>query len=316
MVIGVRCVTPSGELELRSVPATAAGPDLREVVVGSEGALGVIVESDLRVRPAPEARRYEGFFFRTFEEGAEAFRALAQTGATPDVARLSDEAETRTSLAMAARHGLKARLGETVLRRRGYAEGCVAICGWEGGRREVTRRRARTVGVLRSHGAMAVGQGAGAAWLRGRYAAPYLRDELLDRGALVETLETAATWTALPALYAAVSDALRGALTAGGDRALVMCHVSHLYRPGASLYFTFFAPAHRGGELEQWRAAKTAASDAILASGGTITHHHAVGHDHVPWLAREVGDVGVSALRALKAELDPAGVMNPGKLIA
>ena len=132
----------------------------------------------------------------------------------------------------------------------------------------------------------------------------------------VETLETAATWAALPGLYAAVRDALRGALTAGGDPALVMCHISHLYRPGASLYFTFFAPAHRGAELEQWRAAKTAASDAILAAGGTITHHHAIGHDHVPWLAREVGDVGVSALRALKAQLDPAGVMNPGKLVS
>jgi alkyldihydroxyacetonephosphate synthase len=316
MVLGVRCVAPAGVLELRSVPATAAGPDLRELVVGSEGALGVIVESDLRVRPVPAERRYEGFFFRSFEEGAEAFRGLAQTGATPDVARLSDEAETRTSLAMAARHGLKARVGESVLRRRGYADGCVAICGWEGSAKEVSARRSRTVRVLLSHGAMAVGRSAGAAWVRSRYAAPYLRDELLDRGALVETLETAATWSALPGVYAGVRDALSGALTAGGDPALVMCHISHLYRPGASLYFTFFAPAHRGAELEQWRAAKTAASDAILAAGGTITHHHAVGHDHVPWLAREVGATGVAALKALKAELDPAGVMNPGKLVA
>jgi alkyldihydroxyacetonephosphate synthase len=316
MVLGVRCMTPSGELKLRSVPATAAGPDLRELVVGSEGTLGVIAETELRIREVPAERRYEGFFFHSFEEGVEAFRALAQTGATPDVARLSDEAETRTSLSMAARHGFKARLGDAVLRGRGYADGCLAICGWEGGTKEVRRRRSGTVRILRAHGAMGAGQSAGAAWVRSRYAAPYLRDELLDRGVLVETLETAATWSALPGLYAAVSDALRGELTAGGDRALLMCHVSHLYRAGASLYFTFFARAHRGEELQQWRAAKTAASDAILAAGGTITHHHAIGHDHVPWLAREVGETGVSALRALKADLDPAGVMNPGKLVA
>jgi alkyldihydroxyacetonephosphate synthase len=316
MVLGVRCIAPSGDLVLRSVPATAAGPDLREVVVGSEGTLGVIVETELRIRPEPAERRYEGFFFHSFEEGAEAFRALAQGGATPDVARLSDEAETRTSLAMAARHGLQARLGDALLRRRGYAEGCLAICGWEGGAKEVRRRRGRAVRIMRSHGAMGVGQSAGASWVRSRYAAPYLRDELLDRGVLVETLETAATWAALPSLYAAVQDGLRGALTASGDRALVMCHISHLYRAGASLYFTFFAPAHPGQELDQWRAAKTAASDAIIDAGGTITHHHAIGHDHVPWLAREVGETGVAALRALKAELDPAGVMNPGKLIA
>jgi alkyldihydroxyacetonephosphate synthase len=316
MVLGVRCIAPAGELTLRSVPATAAGPDLREMVVGSEGTLGVIVETELRIRAVPAERRYEGFFFHSFEEGTEAFRALAQSGVTPDVARLSDEAETRTSLAMAARHGFKARLGDAVLRRRGYAEGCLAICGWEGEAKEVGRRRDRTARVLRSHGAMGVGESAGAAWVRSRYAAPYLRDDLLDRGVLVETLETAATWSALPGLYAAVGDALRGALTAGGERALVMCHISHLYRAGASLYFTFFAPAHRGEELVQWRAAKSAASDAILAAGGTITHHHAIGHDHVPWLAREVGETGVAALRALKAELDPAGVMNPGKLVA
>jgi alkyldihydroxyacetonephosphate synthase len=316
MVVGVHCVAPAGALDLLAVPATAAGPDLRELVVGSEGAFGVITETELRVRPVPEARRYEGFFFRSFAEGSEAFRALAQEGATPDVARLSDESETRVSLAMAGRHGVKARMGEALLRRRGYADGCVAICGWEGSAKEVGRRRARTARALRAHGAMAVGQSPGRAWVRGRYAAPYLRDELLDRGVLVETLETAATWSALPGLYAGVSDALRGALTADGDPALIMCHVSHLYRPGASLYFTFFTRAHPGAELEQWRRAKTAASDAILAAGGTITHHHAIGHDHVPWLAREVGETGVSALRALKDQLDPAGVMNPGKLIA
>ncbi|MEA2272321.1 MAG: alkyldihydroxyacetonephosphate synthase, partial [Solirubrobacteraceae bacterium] len=192
MVVGVRCATPAGELALRAVPATAAGPDLREVVVGSEGTLGVIVESELRVAPAPPVRRYEGFFFHSFEEGAEALRALVQAGAAPDVARLSDEAETRTSLAMAGHGGLEARIGDSVLRLRGYSDGCVAICGWEGAARAVARRRSRTGALLRAPGAWAVARRPGAAWLASRYAAPYLRDELLGRGALVETLETAA----------------------------------------------------------------------------------------------------------------------------
>jgi alkyldihydroxyacetonephosphate synthase len=316
LVLGLRLVGPAGALDLPAVPATAAGPDLRELAVGSEGALGVIVETALRVRATPEARRYEGIFFRSFAEGTEAFRALAQAELAPDVARLSDEAETRTSLALAGDGGRKARLGERLLRARGYAEGCLAICGWEGEARGLRRRRGRALRALRDHGGMSVGTGPGAAWLASRYAAPYLRDELLARGALVETLETAATWSVLPILYEAVGGALRGALTADGTPALVMCHVSHLYRAGASLYFTFFAPARVGAEVEQWRHAKSAASDAIVATGGTITHHHAIGRDHAPWLGREVGETGLSTLRAVKAALDPEGIMNPGKLLA
>ena len=162
---------------------------------------------------------------------------------------------------------------------------------------------------------MPLGQGAGRAWARGRYAGPYLRDALLDVGIMVETLETATTWSRLDELYEAVGSALRESLSERGTRPLVMCHVSHLYRSGASLYFTFLARQERGAELEQWRAAKDAATDAIVAAGGTITHHHAVGRDHAPWMRAEVGDLGVEILRAAKDRLDPRGIMNPGKLL-
>ena len=148
-----------------------------------------------------------------------------------------------------------------------------------------------------------------------RFAAPYLRDDLLDRGVMVETLETATTWSGLAGLYAAVRLALVDALTARGTPPLVMCHVSHLYRSGASLYFTYLARQERGAELDQWRAAKQAAGDAILANGGTITHHHAVGRDHAPWMEAEVGSLGLGVLRAVKERVDPTGVMNPGKLL-
>ena len=141
---------------------------------------------------------------------------------------------------------------------------------------------------------------------------PYLRDELMNVGVLAETLETAHTWTRLDELYRAVGGALRSAL---GDRAMVMCHVSHAYADGASLYFTFLCRARRGEELEQWREAKTAACEAIVAAEGTITHHHAVGRDHAPYMPAEVGELGLEALRAVKERLDPAGIMNPGKLL-
>ena len=316
LVEGLRCVAPAGEVEARPLPASAAGPSLRELLVGSEGVLGVISAATLRVRPAPAVRRYEGWSFRSFAEGMEAFRALEQADGSADVARLSDEAETRLSLALASNDGGTARrVGQAYLKLRGHADGCLAIVGHEGDEESVERRRLRTGALLRAGGGVSLGRRPGDAWERGRYAAPYLRDELLDRGVLVETLETATTWSALGGLYEAVGDALREALAARGTPPLVLCHVSHLYRSGASLYFTFLARAEPGAELEQWRAAKDAACEAIVTNGGTITHHHAVGRDHAPWMTAEVGELGVELLRAAKERLDPVGVMNPGKLL-
>jgi alkyldihydroxyacetonephosphate synthase len=307
-VLGLRLAAPAGELDLPPRPASAAGPGLRDVVVGSEGTLGVLTSVALRVRPVPQARRFEAFVLPSFGAGAEAFREMEQAGEAPDVARLSDERETELALAQAA-GGLKARALDGYLRLRRVGGGCLAILGWEGRETAVRARRQATVGHLLRHGAIALGAGPGRAWERGRFHAPYLRDALLDRGVLVETLETAGQWSELFGLYRAVGAALRAHCP------VVACHISHLYPSGASLYFTFLARQERGAELEQWRRIKAAACDAIVAHGGTITHHHAVGRDHAPWMAAEVGDLGVAALRALKAELDPDGIMNPGKLV-
>jgi len=314
LVEGLRLLAPAGELTARALPASAAGPDLRELVIGSEGVLGVICEATLQVRPAPRARRYEGWSFRSFAEGCEAFRVMEQAGAAPDVARLSDEEETRLSLALAASGSAAQRAGRAYLRLRGHEGGCLAIAGFEGDQDDVERRRLRSAALLRAGGGVALGRKPGAAWLRNRYSGPYLRDELLDRGLLVETLETATGWSNLAPLYQAVGNALRGALAESGTPPLVMCHVSHLYRSGASLYFTFLA-REAEAPLEQWRAAKSAASEAIVAAGGTITHHHAVGRDHAPWMRAEVGELGLDLIRAAKRRLDPAGIMNPGKLL-
>ncbi len=314
MVLGLRLAAPAGEIALAPLPATAAGPGLRQLIVGSEGTLGVISEVALRVRRAPEAHAYEGVFFESFEQGREAFRTLAAEHALPDVARLSDEAETGMSMALAGSGGVKGALGRRYLSLRGYSGGCLAIIGFEGGEWEAGSRRRRTVHLLRRAGGLAVGSSPGEAWREGRFAAPYLRDELLGLGVMVETLETATQWSNLGRLHEAVRAAIDGELAAQGTPGLVMCHVSHVYESGASLYFTFLARQRGGAEIEQWQAVKSAASEAISTRGGTITHHHAVGRDHAPWMQREIGAGGLALLRAAKAQLDPAGIMNPGKL--
>jgi alkyldihydroxyacetonephosphate synthase len=315
IVRGLRMVAPAGDIQLAAFPASAAGPGVRELAVGSEGTLGVIDELTLRVREAPAMRIYEGVFFDSFEAGAHALRELAQNRCAPDVARLSDEQETRMSLALAGSGGAKGRLGRAYLSMRGYRGGCLAILGFEGGAEQLGARRAAAIEIVRAAGGLRVGSSPGRAWLASRFSAPYLRDELLTHGVMVETLETATRWSNVRALHRRVGEAIEGALRAQGTPALVMCHISHLYETGASLYFTFLARQREHEEIEQWQAAKAAASAAIADGGGTITHHHAVGRDHAPWLEREIGSAGVAALRALKAELDPAAIMNPGKLL-
>jgi alkyldihydroxyacetonephosphate synthase len=312
LVTSIELTAPSGRLHTRRIPHTAAGPALRELVLGSEGTLGAITEVSCRVRPAPRERHYEGWMAEDFDAGREIVRDLAQRHEAPDVLRLSDEEETRVSLDLAGTEGLQKRALDAYLSLRRRQGGCLMICGWEGEAESVHRRRSLGQTRLRVGGAIPLGAAAGRSWDRNRYGGPYLRDELMNLGVMVETLETAHTWSRLDELYRAVSAALRGAL---GERSIVMSHVSHAYPDGASLYFTFFARARRGEELEQWRTAKTAACEAIVSTEGTITHHHAVGRDHAPYMRAEIGDLGIETLRAVKDRLDPAGIMNPGKLL-
>lgn len=312
VVTSIELVAPTGRLRTRQIPHTAAGPSLRELVLGSEGTLGVITDVSCRVRPSPRVRVYEGWIAEDFHAGREIVRDLAQRHEAPDVLRLSDEEETRVSLELAGTEGLRKRALDAYLSLRRRRGGCLMICGWEGERDDVSRRRGISQSRLRLGGAVPLGRSAGSSWYRNRYGGPYLRDELMSIGVMVETLETAHTWSRLDELYRGVGEALRGAL---GERSIVMCHVSHAYPDGASLYFTFLTRARPGEELEQWRAAKSAACDAMVAAEGTITHHHAVGRDHAPYMRAEVGELGLEALRAVKERLDPMGIMNPGKLL-
>src|SRR3954469_1700580 len=303
MVRGLRAITPAGVLDLGRAPESAAGPDLRQLLIGSEGLFGVITRVRVKVHPAPAATRYEAWSFPDFATGADGLRAVAQTGTGPTVLRLSDEAETGVNLATTEDIGQNSITG-----------GCLAITVFEGSEVHVESRHAETRALLKAKGGTSLGEAPARAWEHGRFNAPYLRDSLLSEGALCETLETATNWSNISAVKSAVAEALTTALAETGTPALVLCHISHVYPTGASLYFTVVA-GQRGNPIEQWRKAKTAASDAMMRTGATITHHHAVGADHRPWMRDEVGDVGVAVLRAVKATLDPAGILNPGKLI-
>jgi alkyldihydroxyacetonephosphate synthase len=314
LVSSIRLLAPAADLQTLETPHTAAGPALRELIVGSEGVLGVIPDVTVRARRQPAVRRYEAWIAESFEAGAEIVRAMAQGAGLPDVIRVSDEEETQGSLALSGPRGLSGALFGRYLGLRGRDEGCLMIVGLEGEEESVTRRRALAVRTLRSGGAVYLGQAAGRSWEHGRYQGPYLRDTLMGMGAIVETLETSHTWSRLGDLHRAVAAAIHDSLSAQGTPGLVFCHLSHAYADGASLYFTFIARSRHGEELEQWGQVKRAASEAIVATGATITHHHGVGRDHAPYMEAEVGRSGLELLRAVKDQLDPTGVMNPGKL--
>lgn len=303
MVTGLRVVTPSGELDLGRAPGSAAGPDLVQLFLGSEGAFGVITEVRLRVHPLPEVRLHDAWTFRDFGAGADALRQVAQLGTGPTVIRLSDEAETGVSLAQVGRIG------------KALAKGCSVITVFEGEAAITAERRARTAAVLTAAGGTHAGEGPAEEWVHGRFNAPYLRDALLDHGVFCETLETATTWANLEQLKRDITEAITRGFSAHRSKSLVLCHVSHIYPTGAALYFTIIAGV-KGDALDVWGEVKSGVNDAIMAGGGTISHHHAVGRDHAPWLEREIGELGMRVLGAVKAELDPAGILNPGALLA
>jgi alkyldihydroxyacetonephosphate synthase len=322
-LVGAKLATPRGMLGVGGFPSSAAGPQLVDLVLGSEGVFGVVTEATVRLKPAPQTSDYRGYLFRDFASGTAAIREAVQSGVAATMLRLSDAAETRFYRAFGSvgkRRGLGDRLAQAVLDARGFDDkACAMIAGFEGTERGADAARRAFEQIARKHRAMTLGPGQGKRWKDGRFHGPYLRDPMMERGIGVDTLETATSWSKIESLHVAVRDALDKAIreTAPRDGAhgAVQCHISHSYPDGASLYFTYIFPRALEREVEQWRAIKAAASDAVVAHGGTISHHHGVGEDHLPWIAREKGALGIDVLRAVKMALDPNGVMNPGKLI-
>jgi len=322
-LVGAKLATPKGILDTNTFPASSAGPQLNDLVLGSEGAFGIVTEATVRLHHAPAAADYRGYLFRDFESGIAVIRAAAQENLLATMLRLSDAQETRfyrTFGAIGRARGLKDRFADFYLSRRGFSDdACALIAGFEGYTHQVEQWRMLFDKMAKKFGALELGRGQGERWRQGRFHGPYLRDPMMDRGLGVDTLETATSWSKLAALYAAVRTALETAMRETAPRqgahGAVLCHISHSYSDGASLYFTYIFPRALDDEIPQWRTIKKAASDAIVANGGTISHHHGIGEDHLPWMKVEKGALGIEVLRAIKQTLDPKGILNPGKLI-
>ncbi len=315
LVAGVEVATPAGLWRLPPLPASAAGPEWRRVLAGSEGRLGVLTEVTLRVRAMPACEEGVTVFLPSWEEGVAACRALLQNGCPVEVLRLSDFEESALALRLAPLPALVRKAGGWFGRLRRFASPCLLLLGWAGSEEEVSWARRRAAQIWRSQRGVAFGSFGWKTWLTQRFRHPYLRDALLDAGVGVDTLETAAPWSELARVYDGVGEALRGAGAALGVRVVVLCHLSHAYRDGASLYFTFLWPLGAGQEVAQWSAFKRAATEALTGCGATLSHHHGIGAMHAPWLTREIGAPGRALLAAAAAALDPQRVLNPGVLL-
>ena len=312
---GGRVETPAGRLELPHFPASAAGPDIREMVLGSEGRAGIILRAQVRVRPRPQAEQFHGVFFPTWEQGMEAVRSIAQYGIPVSMLRLSNPLETETTLILSGKSWIEP--ADKGLRLIGLGDRrCLLVFGVTGSRAHVRQARHEAVSVCRKYAGLFVGTIIGHTWEKSRFLSPYMRNTLWERGVVVDTLETALPWKNVPAAAVEIPASIREAMAAQGEQALVITHLSHVYRDGASIYTTFLF--RRAPDpallLERWQAMKRAASLTIQRNGGTISHQHGVGEDHAPYLLAEKGPLGMQAIRNACAAFDPDGMMNPGKL--
>jgi alkyldihydroxyacetonephosphate synthase len=318
LVAGVTLVAPSGRLDLPAMPGTAAGPDLRALVLGSEGRLGVVTRATVRVRERRPPLRVTGTLVPSWEAGLDAARGIVRGAVGLALLRLSDEAETEVGVTLGLRaHRIAGAAARAWLALRRVPERACLVLAGAATDRAGLRALDEAAAILREQGGVGLGDRPGRRWIADRFRHPYLRDALLDRGIAVETVETAAPWSRLPALARDVRGSIEGALAAEGERGAVLCHVSHPYLDGASLYFTFFfrCPRDLDRAVGRWAALKRAATRAIVEGGGTVSHHHGVGSWHAPWLAREIGPEGIRLVRAAASALDPAGVMNPEVLL-
>ena len=322
IVKAVRVVTPAGTLATRAVPSTSTGPSVREMVLGSEGRLGVITEVTVQVHRVPPQRVILGYFFPDWRTGLAAMRDIAESEATPSVTRVSDANETAFSFATRKRGSLLSRAVsgglKAVLRRRGWDldRMCLSFIGFEGTPGHVKRQRRLVGSIVSRHGGLCVGTGPGALYDQKKFDTPYIRDFLLDRGALADVSETAAAWSRLLPLYERVVAQARQAFADLGVRGWTMCHLSHSYHAGACLYFTFaFKPSGRRDGLEEYDTVKFAVQQAFVDAGATLSHHHAVGTEHAHWLEQDISAPGVAMLRALFDGMDPGANLNPGKIV-
>jgi len=321
MVLSVRMATPAGTIETRSVPKASNGIDVNRLCIGSEGTLGIITEILLDVHRLPERRESYGYLFPNFASGVQAMYRCQRERCVPVLTRLNDPVKTALSFAYRKRQpflrhqaGRLLKLYIEKIRAIDLQKSCLMIVAFEGDRQSFASERRRADSIYRKLGAVPLGASPGRAFQEGKYDFPYLRDYLLARGVLADVSETSTLWSKLLPLYESSRDAIQRAIDTEGSPGLVGCHVSHTYHAGASLYFTFGFGAKAGDEMGQYLRIKKAAQDSFLEHGATLSHHHAVGYEHLPWLERDISMAGLTAIEGLKSALDPLSIMNPGKL--
>jgi len=320
---GLRVVAPSGTLIVRPIPAASTGPSIREMVLGSEGRLGIITEATVQVRRLPEQRTILGYLFPTFAAGLAAMRDIADSECSVSVTRVSDAHETQFSFATRKRPTIVDKLQSRALRlflqrRLGFAldEMSLSFIGYEGSPGHVASQRRAVGRIVKRHGGIGIGSGPGTLYDQKKFDTPYIRDFLLDRGAAGDVSETAMPWSRLIPVYDAVTAAAQGAFAEIGVHGYLMCHLSHSYHAGACLYFTFaFTPAPGGDMLAEYEVVKSAIQQSFVDNGATLSHHHAVGTEHARWLEQDISAPGVALLDALFAGTDPGRHLNPGKII-
>ncbi|MCS6883913.1 MAG: FAD-binding oxidoreductase [Acidobacteriota bacterium] len=322
MVCSVTMVTPCGIISTPDAPYPAIGPSTKDLIIGSEGLFGVIARARMIIHRLPQVQLYRGILFRDFASGIQAVREIAQARLRPATMRLSDEAETEMAIKMHAEseslfETAVMKAGRWYLRSKGYESSALMILGFEDTTAAAQKGLKTALEIASNYGGINIGSSAGEAWFRTRFEPPYLRDLLLDHAIMVDTLETSTTWNILEHVYRSVKNAIEKAITnfEQSTPPLVLCHISHSYPEGASLYFTFMAKQTPSREAEQWQAVKVAAMDAILAAGAAISHHHGIGRDHLHWAHLQHGKPVIEALSAVKKVLDPEGILNPGKFL-
>jgi alkyldihydroxyacetonephosphate synthase len=320
---GLRVVTPSGTLVTRPVPAMSTGPSVRQMVLGSEGRLGIITEATVQVRRLPEKRVILGYLFPTFAAGLAAMHAIAESECSVSVTRVSDARETQFSFATRKTPTIVDKvqsraLREFLVRRLGFDVEAMALSfiGFEGSAAHVARERKAVGKIVKAHGGLCIGSGPGTLYDQKKFDTPYIRDFLLDRGVAGDVSETAMPWSQLAPVYDAVTAAAERAFADLGVMGYIMCHLSHSYHAGACLYFTFaFSPSPGGDLLAEYDVVKSTIQQTFVDKGATLSHHHAVGTEHARWLGQDISEPGVEMLRALFEGTDPGRHLNPGKIV-
>ena len=327
IVRGLHVVRPGGILVVRPIPSASTGPSVREMILGSEGRLGIITEATVQVHRTPAKRDVYAYFFPNWEAGTAAMQEIAESDATPSITRVSDARETGFSLATSKeRHGLDKFLAGTVLptlmKSKGWAKQpgglesiCLSFIGFEGGVAHAKRQKKLVDKIVKKHGGMGVGTGPGVLYDQKKFDTPYLRDFLLDRGAAGDVSESAMPWSKVNQLHDAVRVAADKAFDEIGIQGWIMSHLSHSYHSGACLYFTF-AFVMGDDPIGEYNVVKTAIQQAFIDNGGSLSHHHGVGLEHAPWLEQDISSEGVAVMRGLFEAVDPGENFNPRKIVA